>query len=471
MRRGDAAGALDPIRRALALQPDEARVYNTLGAALAAEGNRAVAMAAFAVAIRLRPDFPDPWNNAGNVLQNAGDPAAADLYRHAVALLPGNAAAYVNLAEAVRLHAVTLADHLAGWAACRRALELAPDFPPALNAMSVLCLDLERLVEAEAGFRYLLDGDPDNSMLRFNLALVLLKTGRLREGWAYYEDRWRIGEVAPVALPGSLWSGEPVDGRSVLLYAEQGFGDTMQFIRYAPLLAARGARVHVAVPRALKRLLERIPGLEAVHVLGDSLPQTDFHCPMLSLPRAFGTELDTIPAAVPYLSVDPEAVARWRARLPAGFTAGLVWAGDPRPHTPKAGAIDRRRSLPLAALEPLADVPGVTFVSLQKGTAAGQARLPGLSLIDWMDEVEDFADTAALISALDLVIAVDTAVVHLAGALGKPVWVLSRYSGCWRWLTGRPDSPWYPGLRLFRQTEPGNWAPVVAEVAAALAAR
>lgn len=218
--------------------------------------------------------------------------------------------------------------------------------------------------------------------------------------------------------------------------------------------------------------MQRLPGLLSVHTLYDPVPVTELHCPLLSLPRAFGTGLETVPNTVPYLSADPGEVDRWRARLPADgrLTVGLVWSGDPRPHNPKANAVDRRRSLTLADLSPLAAVDGVAFISLQKGAAARQAQDPpaGMNLIDLMDDVTDFADTAALVACLDLVVTVDTSVAHLAAALGRPVWVLSRYSGCWRWLMNRDDSPWYPTLRLFHQDAPGDWSRPIARLATAL---
>lgn len=473
LKRGDPSGAECLLRRAVALAPDFPEALNNLGGALLGQRRHAEARTPYHRAMTLRPGYPDPWNNAGNALQEGGDPAAAMAhYRRAVALSPAHPVAYSNLAEVTRASAAALADYRAAEMLCRRALALAPEHAAAINVLSVLCLDLRRLDEAEAGFRRILEGDPRNPQANFNLSLVLLTGGRLREGWEHYEERWRVGELPVPKAPGRLWTGEPLEGRSILLHAEQGHGDVLQFARYAPLVAERGGEVHLAVHSGLRRLMEGLPGLRAVHNLHDPLPATALHCPLLSLPRAFRTDLDSIPAAVPYLSADPRAVARWRARLPADgrLKVGLVWSGDPRPHSPKANAVDRRRSLTLAALAPLAAVRGVVFVSLQKGAAAAQAQEPpaGMDIVDCMDEVTDFADTAALARCLDLVIAVDTSVAHLAGALGLPVWMLSRFSGCWRWLTKRTDSPWYPTLRLFHQEAPGDWAPAIARMAAAL---
>jgi hypothetical protein len=259
----------------------------------------------------------------------------------------------------------------------------------------------------------------------------------------------------------------------VLVVQEEGLGDTLQFLRYLPLLAERGARVAVAVPPELTRLIRTVPGVIDVPAGDAPVPKHDFHCSFNGLPRAFETTLETIPCAVPYLAADPALVTRWARRLPAiqALRVGLAWAGQARPWLPGFVGVDQRRSTDLATLAPLAAVSGVRFVSLQKGGAAPEARTPAdaLDLLDVMAEVRDFADTAAIVANLDLVISVDTSVVHLAGAMGKPVFLLDRYDNCWRWLSGRDDSPWYPSLRIFRQSRPGEWAPVIARVAAALA--
>jgi hypothetical protein len=230
------------------------------------------------------------------------------------------------------------------------------------------------------------------------------------------------------------------------------------------------------VPSELTRLLHDAPGVAGLPPPDAPPPPFDWHCPFCSLPRAFATTLTTIPAHVPYLGADPALVTTWAERLTAqglpaeGLRVGLVWAGQARPWLPGFTAVDRRRSTTLANFAPLGEVPCVHFVSLQKGPAARQARTPppGLALFDPMEQVNDFADTAAIVANLDVVVAVDTAVVHLAGALGKPVFLLNRYDSCWRWLYGRSDSPWYPSLRIFRQSRPGDWAPVMAEAARAL---
>ncbi len=302
--------------------------------------------------------------------------------------------------------------------------------------------------------------------------------GRFEAGWRLYEWRKKLDKPASSRVyPQPEWLGvEDIAGKTLFLHWEQGLGDTIQFCRYARLAEARGARVIMEVQQPLYRLLRQISPTIQIIGQGEKPAAFDYHCPLLSLPLAFRTTLETIPAAVPYLHADPDRAARWRHRLAAlpGHKVGLVWAGDPNKSRIPNRVInmDQRRSITLAHFSRLAEVVGVSFVSLQKGEAAAQARTPpeGMVLHDWTDELHDFADTAALVEALDLVISVDTSVVHLTGALGKPVWMLNRYDQCWRWLLDRIDSPWYPTARLFRQQSPGDWHGVIRAVAAALRA-
>lgn len=310
---------------------------------------------------------------------------------------------------------------------------------------------------------------PGERLWHMARAEALLALGRWEEGWA--EHAWRWQGIAPgrLRVPAApLLRPDPASwrGRTVLLYAEQGQGDTLQCLRYVAPAVATGARVVLEVQASLVRLAARLPGVAAVVAAGAVVPPHDVAVPLFNLPWAFGTTLSNVPQP-PYLHADPASVARWRARL-AGVRVGLVWAGEPRPEQSAALATDRRRSLPLTALAPLGAVAGVRLVSLQKGAAARQPVPAGMVLHDWTAELDDFDDTAALVAALDLVISVDTAPVHLAGALGVPTWLLNRYDSCWRWLCERDDSPWYPTLRQFRQEAPGAWPGVVARVADAL---
>ena len=292
--------------------------------------------------------------------------------------------------------------------------------------------------------------------------MIELAAGHLTaEVWDHYEARLELkAHKIPLSAKLVRWEGEDIRGRTIVLHAEQGLGDTLQFVRYAPLVAARGARVILVVQRALLRLLRDAPGVDELFAVGDDLPPFDVYCPLMSLPRVFGTTLATIPPVVAYSAIDTLGGPEPDFSRP-GLRVGLVWAGNPQFIT------DRLRSLPLAELGVLAGVEGVQFYGLQYGPA--QAPPPGLEITNLMEGVGDFADTAALIAGLDLVIAADTAVAHLAATLGKPVWLLSRFRGCWRWLQGRADTPWYPSMRLYRQERPNEWQDALQQVRTDLA--
>jgi len=293
----------------------------------------------------------------------------------------------------------------------------------------------------------------------------LLVRGDFLQGWEEYEWRWKTKDAAfperNFAQP--QWDGSPLEGRTLLLHAEQGLGDAIQFIRYLPLVAQNGGNIVLECQPELQRLFQRMAPDLPVLAMGQALPAFDVHCPLMSLSRVFSTDLGNIPQTVPYLHADAAEAALWGERLAglgSSLKVALVWAGNP------TNKNDRKRSLKLASLAPLAEVPGVRFISLQKGDATAEARtLPaGVALIDVAEDLKDFADTAALLANLDLVISVDTAVVHLAGAMGRPVWTLLPFAPDWRWLLGRADSPWYPTMRLFRQPAIGDWDAVIAEV-------
>ena len=419
--QGEGKAAAGCYRAALALRPEYAEAHANLGLMLAEDGRLDEAAACYEAALRLDPGSAVTRNNLGNVHARRGDfAAAAALFEHAIRLDPGYVAPRINLGNAI----LELGDPQTALACYDSALAQAPD-----------------QVEAHR-----------------NLGLVHLLLGDYSAGWR----EWRWPAPGPRRFAQPEWRGEPLRGEPILLYAEQGFGDVLQFVRYAPLVAACGGRVILEVPAELRRLLAGMPGTETVVACGDALPEFTSHCSLLSLPLAFKTELGTIPAAVPYIRV-PAAAA-----LPHpggdGLRVGLVWAGRPEHNR------DRLRSLPLAALAPLADVPGVVFYSLQKGPAAEQLAGAPLPLVDLSPRITDFADTAAAVAALDLVISVDTSVGHLAGALGKKVWLLLSYVPDWRWLLGRDDSPWYPTARLFRQPAGGDWAAVATNITAALKA-
>lgn len=426
------------FRASLDLAPEDASLRYAFADFLRETGRAAEAVDMLREALRLRPAFPRAHNLMAIALAERGDTAAALAHlRDAVALDPGDAAAWTNLGMLLK----TTARFAAAITAYDTALALQPDDP----------------------------------QIRVNRVVALLRAGRWAEAWTDYE--WRLslpGSPAPPARMLPKLSALPtLAGRTILAVHENGFGDTLQFARYLPLLADRGARVLAVVPPPLTRIMRSVAGVAAVLGPDDPVPDHDYVCPFCSLPRVFETTPDTVPAAIPYFHADPALVATWARHLPGGRRVGLVWAGQSRPWLPGFDTLNAHRNLPLAALAPLAVIPDVTFISLQKGPAAAEAHPPpdGMVLIDHMDHVEDFADTAGIIACLDLVISVDTAVAHLAGALGKPVHLLDRYDNCWRWLSERTDSPWYPALRIFRQHRPGHWPPVVQRVAKALSTR
>lgn len=318
-------------------------------------------------------------------------------------------------------------------------------------------------------FRKALEEKPDFAEARWNMGLTCLLSGNFIEGWEGYEWRWEKPDYKKFKrdFPKFIWQGEELKGQRILLHAEQGYGDTLQFIRYVPLVDARNARVIVECPRDLTKLLGNIDGVSRVVARNDPLPEFDLHCPLMSLPKVFGTTLDSIPSKIPYLNADPDLIRTWKGRISSNimkFKVGLAWSGNPEHQN------DRNRSCALEILSPLAQVKNVQFFSLQKGRGSEEVKSPvqGLGMIDLTDQIQDFSDTAALIENLDLVVSVDTVVAHLAGALGKRVWTLLPYSPDWRWLLEREDSPWYPTMHLYRQPKPGDWTAVIQRATADL---
>jgi hypothetical protein len=330
-----------------------------------------------------------------------------------------------------------------------------------------------RFDEAVAAYDRAIERDSDDIQIRVNRAMALLHAGQWEDGWRDYEWRFQrpgFPRLSDAPLLPTIGAETRFENRKVLCWHEDGFGDSIQFARYLPMLARLGARVTVSVPAPLVRLFGTIPGITVVRT-GEQPPGAhDYQCPLSSLARVFNTTPRDIPAS-PYLTPDPALVTAWSARLPKdGLRAGLVWSGQARPWLHGFSSVDRRRSLSLSAFASLTTVREACFVSLQTGTPAAQTQEPppDMLLIDPMEGVRDFEDTAAIIANLDVVISVDTSVAHLAGAMGKPVFLLDRYDNCWRWLHGRNDSPWYPSMTIFRQSKPGDWAPVMQRVATAL---
>ncbi|WP_027802022.1 tetratricopeptide repeat protein [Paraburkholderia dilworthii] len=506
--RGLAAAALGHLDeaticydQALQLQPDFADARNNFGVALQAQGALNEAVEQYRLAIAANPALVGAHLNLGTVLGKLGRFAEAlACYRDALQVDPGSAEAHFNSGNAHNAHG----EHEAAIASFERALALRHDYAEAHinlgsaigkrgdyagaeshyrravaitpNPTNLVCLGGSlgaqgRLDEEETFYREALTRDPHYADAHQNLAWLLLKRGDFKQGWAEFALRWRKSDYEALALPGvAEWRGEPLDGRRLLIVGEQGFGDHFQFLRYAQMLHERGATVDICVREPLLPLAGRVPGVHRAFS-GKPEGEYDFWVPMMSVPSCVGTELSTIPADVPYLFADEAKVKAWHKRLiktgAANRKAGLAWAGSP------TFGNDRYRSMVLSELHALAGVAKVSWYPLQKGPAHAQlADAPhAFRAHDFSGELNDFEDTAALIMNLDLVIAVDTGVAHLAGALGKPVWLLLPANSDWRWLEARSDSPWYPGMRLFRQKVLGDWAGVVTEVMQALQQR
>jgi tetratricopeptide (TPR) repeat protein len=465
---GAAYRALDRIpeaiacyRRAVELNPDALAAHNSLGNMLNDQGKLDEAIACYRRALELNPDFAVVHNNLGNALKRQGklDEAVA-CYRRALELKPDFAEVHNNLANVLKRQG-----KLDEAVACYRwVLKLKPDFAEVYNNLGTALKDQGKLDEAAACWRRALELKPDYAEAHHNQSLLLLLTGDFQRGWAEYAWRWKTKPWCDFAEP--LWDGWPLEGRTILLHAEQGAGDAIQFVRYAALVKERGGTVVVECPKPLMSLLASCAGVDRLVGQGDEMPPCDVRVPLSGLPGIFHTTLGSIPAAIPYLFADPGLIGRWRAELDAvaGFKIGVFWQGTRR---------DPARIVPLSCFEPLAALPGVRLFSLQKGEGAEQ--LQGVAgcfpIMDLGSRLHDFMDTAAVLSALDLVITCDTAVAHLAGALDAAVWVAIPFAPDWRWLLDRDDSPWYPTMRLFRQKTSGDWAGVFERIKTALAAR
>lgn len=462
--------AEESCRRAQSLAPRDSQICLGLANDLIAQNRLDDAREVLEEALKLRPDFAEAYGNMGAVFRRKGMLEEAENYLgKALQINPLYAEALSNMG-AVLLDKGRLEE---AEAALRAALEVRPAYASALSNLGNVLMIRRRVAEAGEAYARAIEIAPEFADAHWNLSLLYLLRGDFHNGWREYE--WRLKRPDTRGLYPSFtqpeWDGAALNGRAILLYAEQGLGDTLQFIRFAPMAAAHGGRVIVHCQPPLRGLLRTMPGVESVVVDGDPLPPFDVQCSLLSLPGKLGVDAPAkIPADIPYLVPDAALVKKWEGRLAVGHRPriGLVWAGAPRKDDLDAHLIDRRRSIPLAAFEPLLQLTDIDFYSLQKGEAGQEAAIFKEQLIDLMDEVHDFADTAALIAHLDIVISVDTAVVHLAGALGKPVWLLSRFDGCWRWLLERDDSPWYPTVRVFRQQQAGEWGAVIKQVSAAL---
>ena len=483
-RHAEAEAAL---RTVIAAEPDQPNALFLLGECALAAGRPAEAVGPLVRNLLIRPSHRDGQialaraqlaaDLAGDALDTlhpvASDAALASAQKlrgtallaldrpaeatHALALAiaadPQDAEAHLNLGNAhAEMDVPDLAErHI------RRAIALDPAMAEAHASLGHLLTAQGRMAEALATTQRAIALQPDMAAAHWNHGVALLLSGDMEAGWEEYEWRKRRFPDSFTTLPAPQWDGGPLDGRRILVLAEQGLGDTIQFARYLPLLARRGAQVAVECAPSLAPLLGTLPGVTAVP--WGSRPPHDLWIDQMSLPRVFGTTVATVPAAAGYLRPDPVRFAQWDRLLPPGRRVGLAWAGNP------LHSNDRRRSMPAELLAPLLAIEGCVFVSLQLGARAGE--LPGLA--DPADRLGDWADTAGLLAALDLVISVDTAVAHLAGALAVPTWLMLPHAPDWRWMLGRDDTPWYAATRLFRQAAPGDWPGVVRQVGSALA--
>jgi tetratricopeptide (TPR) repeat protein len=489
-------------RRALTLRPDFAAVWISLGCLLREQGRALWAQAALKRAVELRPDLIAGWINLALLEREQGDPAKAEEHlRKAFALNPDQVETLIAWCQ----FRVAERDTAGAWGWLRWALARAPENAEAINMHGILLhnegrfaeavpvferagelgsdsafsnlgnslLDLGKMDEALQAHEAAVERDPLHPGARYNLALTRLRLGEWEQGWQDYEARWQFREVhrTPKVFEQPRWRGEALEGRRVLLHAEQGLGDTIQFCRFLTLVTARGGTAVLQVQEPAERLMGSLAaaraGLVATARLGAETPAFDLECPLLSLPAVFRTTIETVPWTGAYLGAEPDEIEKKRLQFPdieSGVRVGFAWAGNPRYKA------DGLRSVSLATLTPLLRTPGFTWISLQKGEPATQlASLPGdVCVLDGSSQDRDLADTAALLATLDLVITTDTCIAHLAGAMGKPVWILLPHLSDWRWMQERTTTPWYPTARLLRQRAPGDWAELVERAASEL---
>jgi tetratricopeptide (TPR) repeat protein len=457
--------ALATYDRALAVRPNDAEALCNRGLILCLFGRFEEALASYDRALAARPNYAEALSNRGvalNELKRFDE--ALTSYDRALVLRSGYVEALTNRGKSLgRLQ--RFEEALASY---DRVLTAQPNHAEALSGRGAALHELKRFDEALAAYDRILALRPDDADAHCSQAIYWLLTGDFDHGWEKFEWRWETAhmknEKRTFAKP--LWKGaDEIAGKTILLHAEQGFGDTIQFSRYVPLVAARGANVILEVQKSLRDLMSAFPGITRVMVRGEPLPDFDMHCPFFSLPLAFGTRLETIPAATPYLHAPPQGLRDWEKRLgpERRLRIGLAWSGDPKNNN------DYKRSIGLSSLLPLLNIDA-TFVCVQKDIRPADAAVlkDRGDILFFGDELKTFSDTAALISCLDLVISVDTTVAHLAGALARPVWVLLPFVPDWRWLLDRDDNPWYPTARLFRQDDARSWDKVIAAVRTAL---
>ena len=458
--------ALASYDQSLAVNPNDAAVLNNRGNVLWALDRRDEALASYDRAAEIAPDDLSILKDRGTALgYSRRVDEALTCFDHALKIVPENIYFLYKRGTAL----VELDRHEEALACFDQALSIDPDYVDALGNRGNALVALERAGEALASFDRALAIKPDTAEAHWNRGLALLRMGDFGQGWKEFEWRWKTFDYSTKRheFEQPLWLGaESLKDKTILLHFEGGFGDVIQFVRYVPLVAALGAKVVVQVQVAVKSLLAQIDGADAVVGANEPLPHFDFRCPLMSLPGVFNTDFATIPTSIPYLFAANDRIAAWRERLPARRKprVGVVWAGNPD------FLLDRTRSIGLAPMVPLFAASGIDFFSLQKDLRPGDLEIlqahPEVTHLG--GELESFGDTAALLSELDLLISSDTSVVHVAGALGRPVWILLERVPDWRWLLDRSDCPWYPTARLFRQFTPGDWGSVIAQVASEL---
>lgn len=461
--------SIQQLGRAIELNGTDSSFHRSLGTAFQAQGKLDEAIACFCRALELKPDYAEAHYRLGTAFQAQGKPDdAIACHRRALELKPDYPRAHYHLGitfqtqgkleEAINCH--------------RRALELEPDYPRAHYNLGIAFHQLRRFDDALMCYTRALELKPDYREAHLSRSVLRLLRGDFEAGWPEFEWRWKTNQLVERKFSQPVWDGKPLEDRTILLHAEQGFGDTIQFVRYAALVKEQNpaATVIVGCQRPLEKLLARCHGIDRLIAEGDDLPSFDVHSPLLSLPQILKTTVETIPANVPYVFASPELVSHWRKCLSQvhGLRVGVNWQS-------RSGQGEfRNRDIAIEYLIALAQLPGVRLISLQKGEgrdelASASEHLPILDLGPDFDTMHGaFVDTAAVMMNLDLVISSDTSVPHLAGALGVPVWLALPYVSDWRWLLDRSDSPWYPTMRLFRQTSPGNWPGVFEEMKAAL---
>jgi tetratricopeptide (TPR) repeat protein len=460
---GRLENALELVRHAIALNPYDPAYHYNFGNILTEQGRREEAVVSYQEALALNPRYARAHSNLGFVfLALEKRHEALDCFREALRIDPQLEEAHCNMGLALAdLGKLDEAGVCFG-----HALQLQPDDAGIHLNLGYVLATQGKGAEAKEHYDRALHLPPERAKSRWNRSLLRLIQGDLDRGWADYEQRWAVPGIIKRHGDRPRWDGMPFSGQTLLLYAEQGLGDTFQFIRYAPLVKQRGGTVLFECQPTLLHALASVPGVDEIFARGASLPRFDLQAPLLSLPGIFGTTLDTIPATVPYLIADQARIETWRNRLAGlqGFRVGISWQGGTDQRN------DCLRSVPLACFAAMARLPGVRLVSLQKGHGTQDLRsmaeeLPILDLGEQLDADSAFTDTAAIMKHVDLIVTVDTAVTHLAGALGVPVWTVLAYMPDWRWLLERSDSPWYPTMRLFRQKQPGDWQAVFEQLA------